>query len=290
MLIKTSQPIILDRDKITLQIAKFWDQISEGWRVIWGKHIHHGFYENDQTISHDVAQHNLIIKLTELLTIPNGATILDVGCGMGGSSIFLAEKYQANVTGITLSQKQASIARAQAAKLNNVIFKVEDALALPSIPDNSIDIVWSLESCEQFFDKELFIQQAYRVLKPGGKLMLATWCSDREEYHDSDAKSYQKLCLAFDVPYMPTIEWYRETIIKNNFQVNTILDWSHHVKKSWDIGVSLVNAYSFLKLLKLGGLRGLRFAKQIKLMRDAFIQEKVKYGVFVASKITDSHL
>lgn len=285
MIVSTQQPILLHRDKITRNIAKFWDQISRGWQAVWGLHIHHGYYEANSVLTPREAQEKLIHKLVELVCIPQGAKILDVGCGMGGSSVYFAEQYYAEVTGITLSQQQITIAKQYAASKNihDIQFKIEDALSLASIADNSVDIVWSLESCEQFFDKKLFLKQALRVLKPGGKLMIATWCASHEEFTGNLAKQYRKLCYAFDVPYMPTIAYYKN-LLSQNFILQKTLDWSMHVKKSWDIGVSLVNAYSFWQLLKLGGLRGLRFAQQIKLMRDAFSKNRIKYGVFVAVK------
>lgn len=287
MTIKTNQPLILNREKITRKIANFWNQISEGWHTVWGTHIHHGYYENNQPQNPKEAQEKLIEKLIDLLEIVPQDKILDVGCGMGGSSLYLAKNCNAIVTGITLSPKQVEIAmrKAEENQIKNVSFKVEDALSLDSFDDNSFDIIWSLESCEQFFDKNMFIKQAYRVLKPGGKLMLATWCSSREEYEGAQAKKYQKLCLAFDVPYMPTIECYRTFLTSQNFSLKSSSDWSMSVKKSWDVGVSLINVYSYWQLLKMSGLRGLRFASQIKLMQEAFHQDRVRYGVFLATKV-----
>jgi tocopherol O-methyltransferase len=278
--IKTNCSIMNDRSKITRTISHFWDQISEGWREIWGPHIHHGYYENDQQITPLQAQEKLIEKLTDNLLIQAQDAILDVGCGMGGSSLHLAKHHQATVTGITLSPKQVLIAtnQAKAENIQNVSFKIEDALFLKTFADNSFDIVWSLESCEQFYNKKLFLQEAYRVLKPGGKLMLATWCSSQEEFVGKEVSQYQKLCYAFDVPYMPTIRHYEELLGQVGYKTEQALDWTSHVAKSWDIGVSLVSACSLLRLLKLSGLRGLRFARQIKMMRDAFHQQRVKYG------------
>ncbi|ARG98716.1 methyltransferase domain-containing protein [Legionella micdadei] len=286
MHIRTDQPIILHRSKITQKIAKYWDQLSEGWRLVWGPHIHHGYYEDSQVITPEKAQEKLIEKLAEMLEITPNNTILDVGCGMGGSSLYLAQNYHAIVTGITLSPKQVAIATQQSQEKNieHVTFKVEDALALKSIKNSSFDIVWSLESCEQFFDKNLFIQEAYRVLKPGGKLLLATWCSGEEEYIGKSAKKYQKLCLAFDLPYMPTINCYNNLLNNQNFIVKETADWSPFVEQSWSIGLSLLRAYNFLQIIKIGGWRGFRFAKRIKLMQEAFAQNRVRYGVFFAIK------
>lgn len=285
--IRTDHPIMADRKSITLQIGDFWDKMSEGWRIIWGPHIHHGYYENNQSIPPLQAQEKLLVKLAELLEIPLKSNILDVGCGMGASSIYLAKKFQAIVTGITLSHKQVSMATQQCRSENitNAKFIIEDALSLNSFNDNSFDIVWSLESCEQFYDKGLFLQQAFRVLKPGGQLMIATWCSDRDEYSGVLARQYQKLCYAFDVPYMPTVERYRSLLESHHFHLINSFDWSTYVAKSWDVGISLVHMYSFLQIIMMSGWRGFRFAQQIKLMRDAFKEGRVKYGVFIAKKL-----
>lgn len=286
MPIKTDHPIILHRHKITHKIANFWDQLSEGWHLVWGPHIHHGYYEDSHAINPQDAQEKLINKLVDMLEIKADDQILDVGCGMGGSSLYLAQNYQAKVTGITLSPKQVGIATQQSQEKNikNVSFMVEDALDLKSMQNDSFDLVWSLESCEQFFDKKLFLKEAYRVLKPGGQLMLATWCSSAEQYYGKFAKKYQKLCLAFDLPYMPTIKCYEQLINEQQFALKTVENWSPFVKQSWDIGISLLQAYNFLQIIKVGGWRGFRFAKQVRLMQEAFEQNRVQYGVFIASK------
>ncbi len=286
MKIKTDFPIIDSREKISHRVSKFWDQISESWKMIWGTHIHHGFYEEKELPTPLEAQEKLIDKLAELLKIKSDSVILDAGCGMGGSSFYLANKFQAKMTGISLSQKQIDIANEYILQKNikHVSFKVEDALLLDSFADNSFDIVWSLESCEQFFDKEMFLKQTFRVLKPGGQLMLATWCSDREEYENKYANQYLKLCRAFDLPYMPTLNYYQKILARQNFAIISAFDWSSSVKKSWDVGISLVSTFHFFQLLKMAGWRGLWFARQIKMMRDAFQQNRVRYGVFLAEK------
>lgn len=286
MKVKTDQPIFKNRLKITRTIADFWNKTSEGWRTIWGPHIHHGFYENNEAITPVEAQEILIKKLAEKLDITPETKILDVGCGMGGSSLFLAKHYQAIVNGITLSHTQVEIARQQSKinNINNVFFDIEDALSLDSIKDESFDVIWSLESCEQFYDKNLFIQQAFRVLKPNGKLMLATWCSDRDEYEEKYAQKYRKLCHAFDLPYMPTMSYYQKELENKQFKINEVLDWTRFVEKSWDVGISQLKTYSLAQLLKMVGWRGFNALKKVRMMRDAFHEQRIKYGVFFATK------
>ena len=286
-IIRTDSPLTRNRAKMNQVVASFWNKTSEAWYQIWGPHIHHGYYEDIQNpIPPLQAQELLIKKLVHELEFNRSSKILDVGCGMGGSSFYLAQNYDATVNGISLSHKQIEIAKKIAIekKLKNVSFSLEDALSLTSFMDNSFDIVWSLESCEQFTNKDLFLEKAFNKLLPGGKLLLATWCSSEEEYHGAHAKQYIKLCRAFDLPYMPTMDHYQQLLSQQGYIIQKRLDWTDKVKVSWNLGVSLVNAYSFLRILKLAGWRGFRFTKQLKLMQDAFNNNQIVYGVFVATK------
>jgi tocopherol O-methyltransferase len=300
MKIVTSKPILNEKNQIISNIANFWDKTSEGWNTIWGQHIHHGFYENedksqntlDQShskISNVSAQEILIDKLVNLLAISPGALILDVGSGMGGSACYLAKNYQAKIVGITISETQVAIARTKANeqfKINHELmpkFMLEDAHHLKSFEDNSFDIVWSLESAEQFYHKELFIKEAKRVLKPGGQLLIATWCSSQEFFEGKEANDYVKLCQTFYLPYCPSIVYYSK-ILKEQFRAVNSNDWSIYVKESWSKGLLELKKYSFWQLLKIGGLTGYRFIKNLQLMNKAFMNGQFLYGVFVATK------
>jgi tocopherol O-methyltransferase len=285
MKVKTNTPITANSQKLINKITRFWDKTSAGWNEIWGPHFHHGYFENGNEDS-IVAQEKLIQKLAALLELNPNSQLLDVGCGIGGSSIYLAKHYSLKVIGVTLSRQQIAIAtaQAQAQNIENVTFKIDDAHFLANINSETQDIVWSLESCEQFYDKTLFLQNAYRVLKPEGKLMLATWCSDREEFTGKLAKQYQKICLAFDTPYLPTIDYYSKMIREQNYQLQQVADWSDAVKQSWQIGLSNIKRYPWFKLFKFGGFSELRFLLNLKLMNEFFHKGMIRYGVFLAKK------
>ena len=274
-----------DRQHLTKTVAKFWDQISAAWDEIWGPHIHHGYYTADKVTPLE-AQERLIVELSKFAELEDGFRMLDAGCGMGGSSLYLAQKHQAEVIAITLSSRQVEIAQEKvaAAGCSTVEFRVEDALAMSSLDDASFDLVWSLESCEQFFDKPRFLEQALRVLRPSGKLMLATWCSSKETFTDRDATKYKKLCEAFDVPYMPTISTYSQMLKDAGFNLPKEANWKPQVEKSWDIGIALAGEKPLWYIFMRTGLRGVKFLKQLRLMRDAYKQDRLDYGVFLAEK------
>jgi len=109
--------------------------------------------------------------------------VLDVGCGVGGTSRYLARALPGStVTGITLSPNQVKRAQALAIEQStpNAKFQVTNALAM-TFPDNSFDVVWACESGEHMPDKQKYIDEMMRVLKPGGKFVMATWCQRDDE-------------------------------------------------------------------------------------------------------------
>ena len=135
-------------------IAEFYDESSGIWEDIWGDHMHHGFYDPDSTVSvsdHRVAQIRMIEEALRFAGVSEDATkwpksVVDVGCGIGGSSRYLATKFGATSIGITLSPIQAQRANALAASqalADKVSFQVADALEQP-FPDGTWLLVVSL--------------------------------------------------------------------------------------------------------------------------------------------------
>ena len=115
-----------DTDKIREQ----YDGVSPYYQSLWGQHLHHGYWiRGDET--KEQAQIQLIEHLAQAAGIVPGRKILDVGCGFGGSTIYLARKYNAEATGITISSVQVQMAReaASAAKVN-AKFLLMDAQAM----------------------------------------------------------------------------------------------------------------------------------------------------------------
>ena len=104
--------------------------------------------------------------------------ILDVGCGIGGTTRYMASLLpNSRITGITLSPEQASRATKLAAErgVDNAEFQVMDALSM-DFEDESFDVVWGCESGEHMPDKTKYVTEMSRVLKPGGRMVIATWC------------------------------------------------------------------------------------------------------------------
>src|SRR5215467_12363530 len=97
------------------KVREHYDRMSPYYRSLWGEHIHHGYWIRGDE-SKETAQLQLAEHLASLAKVSTGAEVLDIGCGFGGSTLFLARKYQARATGITISPVQVEMARKAAAE------------------------------------------------------------------------------------------------------------------------------------------------------------------------------
>lgn len=283
----------LNQIPLNQRIQQFYDASSGLWESVWGEHMHHGYYGADGKTQKErrQAQIDLIEHLLAWATVQQADRILDVGCGIGGSSLYLTEQFGAAVTGITLSPVQANRAteRAKAAQLDDrVQFQVADALALP-FADQTFDLVWSLESGEHMPDKQKFLQECYRVLKPGGSLVMATWC------HRPDVPPYLPLSLneqqhlqsiyqVYCLPHVIALPEYESIAQQVGFQQIRTADWSEAVAPFWDqVVASTFTLDSLLGLLR-SNWTTIQAAFSVGLMQQGYQRGLVRFGLLYGKR------
>jgi len=285
------------------QIRDFYDASSGLWEQVWGEHMHHGYYGPDGTDRKQrrQAQIDLIEELLAWANIQQPQRILDVGCGIGGSTLYLAEKFGAYATGITLSPVQADRAKARARAANLAVFaspkpiiappavqfQVADALAMP-FADESFDFVWSLESGEHMPDKTQFLQECCRVLKPGGRLLFVTWCHRPTEQQPLTAEEQQLLQDIYRVyclPYVISLPEYEAIARSLPFTDLRTADWSTAVAPFWDVVIdSALNPLAILGVL-FSGWTTIQAALSLGLMQRGYKTGVVRFGLLCATKV-----
>ncbi len=261
--------------------------------------MHHGYYgaAGNHRKDRRQAQIDLIEELLTWAGIREAEEILDVGCGIGGSSLYLADRFNARVIGITLSPVQADRAteRAQAIGLQGTAaenskkirphaeFFVQDALNTP-FADNQFDFIWSMESGEHMPDKVQFLQECYRLLKPGGSFLMATWChrpnnslagslTPDEQNHLNAI--YEVYCL----PYVIALPEYEEIAHRTGFRQIRAADWSTAVAPFWDVVIdSALNPSAIAGLLS-SGWPAIQGALSLGLMQRGFERGLIRYGL-----------
>ncbi len=132
--------------------------------------IHRGLWGPDTRTdaeSLDLAKRTLV----QGCRLGPGRHVLDAGCGVGGTAIFLAEAHGVRVTGLTNCGQQVAVAtqKARARGVGHLVeFRHGDFMELP-FADATFDIVLNHESLCYAVDKLAYLQGVYRVLKPGGR-------------------------------------------------------------------------------------------------------------------------
>lgn len=270
-------------------IATFYDRTSGLWEEQWGVHMHHGFYgpSGDQPKNHQQAQVDLIEELLRFAGVQSSRRVLDVGCGIGGSTLYLAKRFGAAAQGVTLSPVQVERAerRAAAAGLRDVRFQIGDAMRLP-FAEGSFDLVWSLEVGEHIADRRRFLAECARVLEPGGRLVVVAWCHRPEPpaLSFADQRLLGLISRAYHLPAWSSLDDYRAAAEEAELASVRTDDWSASVSPFWPaVARAAVRPRGLLGLSR-AGWPAIRGALTMSLMMLGSRRKLIRYGVMAAEK------
>ena len=221
------------------RIIQYYDQCEIDYRLIWNMGrsmaLHYGFWtEQVRNLTEAHLVQNEI--LAESIAIQPNDRVLDAGCGVGGSSIYLSKTRGCQTTGISLSEKQIERARANASRagLDQLThFACQDFTAT-DFADASFSVVWAIESVCHAHNKNDFIKEAWRLLKPGGRLMVADgfYARPSEEYAQAETKLMQGWLHPWAVHELTEQQTFRLHLQNAGFQNITGLDTTNLVRPS----------------------------------------------------------
>ena len=207
-------------------VEQYYDLSQTHYKRVWdlnrSRSLHYGYWDSSTKNFHE-ALLNINKILAAKTEISKHHKVLDAGCGIGGSSLWLAKNIGCNVTGISLSAKQVQTAN-DLAKNENLqslaVFEQQDFTATKYAAE-SFDIIWAIESVCHASDKSKFINEAYRLLKKGGKLILADFFK-QENLAEKDAALIKQWANGWAIDDFATIENFTEHLKNAGF---------HHTNK-----------------------------------------------------------
>lgn len=268
------------------KIVEHYDAVSPYYQSLWGDHIHHGYWIRGDE-SKELAQRQLMDHLAELANLQTGSVILDIGCGFGGTSIYLAQKYRVRATGITISPVQVEMARkAAVAAQSDAQFLLMDAEAL-NFP-HPFDLLWSVESISHYHDHRSFFVHAARFLKPGGAFALTDWFRKPDLSAAQIRKFIQPIERGMYVE-LETMDDYQSHLLASGLRIIQRQDLSRQCAKSWDFGLAVIRDKSFWALAAKRGKDFVSNLKAFQAMRAGYASGNFVYGLFVARKPVDAH-
>lgn len=267
------------------RIKDYYNATQFDYSFIWNwglkttPSLHFGYYDEKAT-KHEQAIFRVNEVLADWANVNEGTKLLDAGCGLGNTSLWLAQNRKASVTGITLVQKQVDTAYQLATKQNitGAEFKVADYLNTP-FEDNIFDVVWICEALCHATDKSLFYKEAFRVLKPGGRLVIAENLRPKRPLSQEKEQFLHDIFDAWAIPDLDTLEEHQAHATKAGFVNFQYKDVTQNV---W---VSYKNLRKIVKQLKplatvlntFGLVPKIRYNNYIQSGRQA---DAIEQGVF----------
>jgi tocopherol O-methyltransferase len=264
-------------------IRSHYDLSTLFYRLLWGRHIHHGLWVAEETPS--VAQQRLTETLAHEAGILEQDRVLDVGCGMGGSSLYLAKQLGCAVTGVTISPVQRRWAQSAACLRRfpkRPTFLCADAEQV-TFPPASFDVVWSVECTEHLFDKPAFFRRSAQWLRPSGRIAICAWLAgDRT---DANAvQQVQDVCEGFFCPSLGTQHDYVQWMEQAGFTIRVCQDWTSSVTKTWEICRDRVRKSGMRWLARAIDQNSVMFLDRFNTILEAYQTGAMKYGCFVAER------
>ncbi len=249
----------------TESIVAYYDQTWLDYRIFWlngsNLSIHFG-YTDATTRSHADALVNMNYVLAERVGIRPGERVLDAGCGVGGSSFWLVNHRGADVVGITPVRSQVVQAQrfATRSKLVSHAHFAQADYANTVFPDASFDVVWSLESLCHAPDKAAFYREAARLLRPGGRLVVAEYIRAARPLATAGERVLHSWLNGWAIPDLATREEHLSYMSAVGFSDIRFDDVTRHTRPSLR-RLYQITRWSY-PLAVLGRISGIRSAVQ----------------------------
>jgi tocopherol O-methyltransferase len=261
------------------RIIEHYDVLSPYYRSLWGEHLHHGYWIRGDE-SKEKAQHQLIEHLAQLARVKPGSDILDIGCGFGASSLYLAKNFNAAVTGITISPVQVEMAaKAAASEKLDAKFLLMDAEAMHF--QKQFDLLWSVESISHYQRREEFFASAAKLLKPGGLFAITDWFK-KENLTPAETRKFIHPIEKGMLVELQNMHDYERFLTSNGLQIMHREILNENCAKTWDLCLDIIGDKAFWALAVKLGAAFVSYLKAFQAMRAGFASGNFVYGLFVA--------
>lgn len=124
----------------------------------------------------------LAATMARTLALRSGARVMDLGCGTGNTSIFLARRYPVQLVSVDLwITATERLKRFEAAGVAGSILPLRLDIREPSpFAESSFDAIFCMDAIHYFGDNPVTLTAILRLLKPGGRMVVGSPCFDRE--------------------------------------------------------------------------------------------------------------
>ncbi|MFK7782051.1 methyltransferase domain-containing protein [Psychroserpens sp.] len=230
-------PLNQKLEKNTIDIIEFYDEATEDYKF-WSNdfNMHFGYYKLFKTniFKRDTMLNEMNNQVMKRLKINSKKhRLVDLGCGMGATMRYALTHFKNLIAyGVTLSEFQLKHGNELLEGKNGIIIK--ENYNNTSFQSNTFDSAIAIESfCHSGHDKKS-IQEAYRILKPNGRLVIADALLKKEvsQLYPGSKYAYKQLCNHWSLDKLEQIDNYKQELEDLGFQNIRIEDISFRVAPS----------------------------------------------------------
>ena len=208
---------------------------SEFFQYCLGKNLKYSScYWNEDTSGLDEAEENMLELYCKRAEVKDGMDILDIGCGWGSLSLFLANKYpQCNITGVSNSTSQKNFIDNEASKrsLENLKIITSDINDFSS--SKQFDRIISIEMFEHTKNSKKLLDSINSWLKPEGTFFMHVFAhKDNPYYFDSNQNNAWMAKYFFTGGMMPNHNLFKDLKSQLSYQKSWMLSGNHYEKTS----------------------------------------------------------
>src|SRR3989344_4154740 len=266
-------------------IAAYYDTHQFWYSHFWSPAaLHYGFwYEDTKDLAEAILNTNKFV--IDALWINHEDVVLDAGCGVGGSSIYIAETTGARVEGVTLSEVQLKIATERAGRSSasdTLRFSLQD-YTCTNFGGGTFSKIFGIESICHANKKIDFLKEAYRLMQPGGKIAVADAFLTKEDLDAEENNIYTNFIEGWVLPNLATKDRFQKDLLETGFTNVLFRDMHDKVKRSSEIIYNHSRfTYPFNLIGSKLGLVPRNFSARYQ--KEFFDRKIAVYGVFVAEK------
>jgi tocopherol O-methyltransferase len=219
-------------------VGRHYDELDRFYRELWGENLHHGLWQRGDEDA-EAATENLTGLVAQRARLQHGDRVCDVGCGYGGPARAFATRWGAEVVGLTVSEEQQRHAVRRAEGDPRQRFMVRNWLE-SGLPEHHFDAVVAIESSSHMPDHAAFLSECRRVLKPGGRLVIAAWLCSESPASWKVRHLLRPICDEGRLAGLPTESEYRGWLDASGLRLLLFDDLSHAVRRTWSVCVRRV--------------------------------------------------
>ncbi|MER7045020.1 methyltransferase domain-containing protein [Streptomyces jumonjinensis] len=219
-------------------VGRAYDLFTDlGATTALGGNLHVGYWDDGDDAPIAEATDRLTDLVAERLALRPDQRLLDVGCGNGVPALRIAGAHGVRVTGITVSAQQVAQASERADGSDaggRTSFLFADAMDLP-FDDGSFDGAWAVESLVHMADQSAALAEIHRVVRPGGRLVIADLCR-RQPFTGDDRAVLDGMMRMYQLAGINTPDEHRARLTEAGWQLLELTDIGERIRASYGQG------------------------------------------------------